>query len=199
MVSGLSALGFGPTRPRPASLFAYWLPLYSQTAIPIPFLFNHSSTLRLRCHPTARHLSLLISLYCGLFPSQRTGYTPLPRAFFAKGPFFFTQLAPSFEGSVLREGLTQLAPSFEGSVFREGLSPHLHGVPIPFSRFQKSRRLGRFDPAKRLHLILRGSRVPSHESRATLRSGMYPVPCFSIASDPQARKRHTGIILREAL
>jgi hypothetical protein len=38
-------------------------------------------------------------------------------------PFWFTQLAPSFEGSDLCEGFTQLAPSFEGNGLCEGNSP----------------------------------------------------------------------------
>jgi hypothetical protein len=52
----------------------------------IPFLFNLSSTLRLRRPPTERHVSLLLSCPCGRSPLQRTG-TP-----------------PSFTQSVLREG-----------------------------------------------------------------------------------------------
>jgi hypothetical protein len=80
MVSRLSALGFDPTRPRPASLFANQLPLHPPTAIPIPFLFNYSSSLRPRRHPTARLSSLLFSLPCGHFPSQQGG-TPPPSLF----------------------------------------------------------------------------------------------------------------------
>jgi hypothetical protein len=43
---------------------------------PPPFLFNLSSTLRLRRRPTERYVSPLFSHLCGRFPLQRTGTPP---------------------------------------------------------------------------------------------------------------------------
>jgi hypothetical protein len=64
----------------------------------IPFLFNHWLTLRLPRRPTERCVSPVSSCPCGRFPSQRTGYTPLPRGFFTKGQplprAFFTKGQP---------------------------------------------------------------------------------------------------------
>jgi hypothetical protein len=42
----------------------------------IPFLFNRSSSLRLRRAPTERYLSPLFSYPCGRFPSQQGGTPP---------------------------------------------------------------------------------------------------------------------------
>jgi hypothetical protein len=72
---------FAPTLRRPASLFANQLPLNAPTGIPIPFLFNHSWSLRLRRRPTARLSSLLFSLPYGPSLLQQGGTPPpLPRA-----------------------------------------------------------------------------------------------------------------------
>ena len=125
MVSGLSALGFRPTRPSPASLFANWLPLHSPTPIPIPFLFNHSWSLRIRRRPTARLSSLSFSLPCGHSPLQQGGTPP--------SSLFFTQLAPSFEGSVLREGLPRALSAKGLLVSRHLLQSPLFPAIHPFS------------------------------------------------------------------
>jgi hypothetical protein len=196
MVSGLSALGFGPTRQRPGSLFANQLPLHFPTAIPIPFLFNHSSSLRLRRRPTARLSSLLFSSSCGHFPLQQGG-TP-----------------PSFTQSVLREGPLSLFPDRDS--IRSAPFPAVH--PISFQSFTKCSARNSF-VLTTIHF--HGGCIPSQTEHVTTRTlsthaprlcagacpdrvgaaiplMMYPVPGFSAGSALRPRKRHTGIFLREA-
>src|SRR5258707_3333198 len=55
--------------------------LKTPTDIRIPFLFNLSSTLRLRRRSTEGHISPLCSCSSRPFPSQRTG-TPPPQFYF---------------------------------------------------------------------------------------------------------------------
>jgi hypothetical protein len=54
--------------------------LRTPTDASIPFLFNHSATLRLRRRPTGSYVSPLFPCHCRRFPSQRTG-TPPPLIF----------------------------------------------------------------------------------------------------------------------
>jgi hypothetical protein len=61
----------------------------------IPFLFNRSSTLRLRRRPTGSCVSPLFPCLCGRFPSQQGG-TPLPQSYFP------LPLAPSLWGACRR-------------------------------------------------------------------------------------------------
>jgi hypothetical protein len=59
--------------------------LRTPTDARIPFLFNHSLSLRLRRRPTRSRLSPLFPPPCGRFSSQRMGTPPpLPTAFSAK-------------------------------------------------------------------------------------------------------------------
>jgi hypothetical protein len=95
--------------------------------------------------------SPLLSVVSGLFlrngAPQPQCFQTLPASFHCNGGVYpFTQLAPSFEGSVLREGL------------------HLHREPISFSSIQKSAECRRVStrPERLMAFISHKSPITSH-------------------------------------
>src|ERR1700674_5516158 len=68
--------------------------LKTPTDICIPFLFNRSSTLRLRCNPTERHLSPFLSPPCRHLPFQQGGTPPFPSCHVGRIPCVSERVCP---------------------------------------------------------------------------------------------------------
>jgi hypothetical protein len=127
--------------------------LRTPTDARIPFLFNHSLSLRLRRRPTRSRLSPLFPPPCGRFSSQRMG-TP-----------------PSFTHSVLREdshrALSAKGPHLSSSPILRLLFPEITRIPAISTGWRGSCR-SRVTSHQLAPGRIAGSKVTAHQSMTYL-------------------------------